>query len=141
MGREFYELEVWKSAQAAAVRVYREILSQLPTEEKYGLAAQLRRAAQSVPAKIAEAHGRYHYLDAIRFCYIARGSLEETMSHLLLAHELGNVSDTVHTRMQESWKQCLRHLNGYVRYLRHTRVGEPISDRRSLITPEGNPRP
>jgi len=47
---------------------------------------------QSIPANIAEGYGRYYYQDNVRFCYIARGSLEETLSHLVLAHELNYIS-------------------------------------------------
>ncbi len=62
-------------------------------EEKWGLSQQIRRSAQSIPANIAEGYGRYYYQETIRFCYIARGSLEETLSHLVLAHELGYIPD------------------------------------------------
>ena len=74
-------LKVWQKARALAVLVCKELLRMVPIEEKFALSQQLRRAVQSVPANIAEAHGRYHYQDAIRFCYIARGSLDETLSH------------------------------------------------------------
>jgi len=80
MGKEFTELEAWQKAQKLALLVCREVIPLLPAEEKYALAQQLRRAVQSAPANIAEGHGRYHYQDAIRFCYIARGSLQEALS-------------------------------------------------------------
>ena len=66
-------LKVWQKAMDLAVKVYREIIPLLPVEEKYALASQLRRSAQSIPANIAEGYGRYYYQDNIRFCYIARG--------------------------------------------------------------------
>jgi four helix bundle protein len=86
-------LQVWHKARGLAVLVCKELLLMFPDEEKFALSQQLRRAVQSVPANIAEAHGRYHYQDAIRFCYIARGSLDETLSHLILAHDLGYIPD------------------------------------------------
>jgi four helix bundle protein len=70
-------LEAWKKANEFALVIYREVLPKLPVEEKWNLDQQIRRAAQSVPANIAEGHGRFYYQDEVRFCYIARGSLTE----------------------------------------------------------------
>ena len=81
-------LEVWKNAKEFALRVYREVLPLLPAEEKWNLNQQLRRSSSSVPANIAEGYGRFYYQETIRFCYITRGSLEETLSHLVLCFEL-----------------------------------------------------
>lgn len=69
-------LNTWVKAKEFALRVYREILPLLPAEEKWSMAQQIRRSTNSVPANIAEGYGRFHYQDNIRFCYIARGSLE-----------------------------------------------------------------
>ena len=85
-------LEVWRKAKEFALAVYREVLPQFPVEEKWALNQQIRRSVQSIPANIAEGYGRYYYQDNVRFCYIARGSLEETLSHLVLAHELNYIS-------------------------------------------------
>ena len=76
------QLDVWKRARDFAVIIYKQVVPLLPTSEKYNLTDQLKRAATSVAANIAEGHGRYHYLDNVRFCYIARGSLAEIQSHL-----------------------------------------------------------
>lgn len=81
-------LEVWKKAKEFCVRVYEEVLPVLPTEEKWNLNQQLRRSSSSIPANIAEGYGRFYYQEIIRFCYTARGLLEETLSHLVLCFEL-----------------------------------------------------
>ena len=70
-------LETWKKSRDFALSVYKEVLPLLPLEEKWGLNQQIRRSAQSVPANIAEGYGRYYYQENVRFCYVARGSLEE----------------------------------------------------------------
>ena len=82
-------LEAWKRAKDFAVKVCKEILPLLPAEEKWSLSQQIRRAVQSVPANIAEGHGRFYFQETVRYCYIARGSLSETYTHITVAYELG----------------------------------------------------
>ena len=90
------KLEVWVRAKDFAIATYKEVVPHLPASEKYNLADQLKRAATSIPANIAEGHGRFHFLDNVRFCYIARGSLTEVQSHMSLAEELGFLPDAVY---------------------------------------------
>ena len=54
------KLDVWVRAKEFAVAVYKEVAPRLPAEEKWNLTSQIKRAAQSIPANIAEGHGRYH---------------------------------------------------------------------------------
>ena len=77
-------LKVWVKAKDFALKVYNQVLPLLPSEEKWNLNQQLRRSSLSISANIAEGYGRFYYQDNVRFCYIARGSLEETLSHLVL---------------------------------------------------------
>ncbi len=81
-------LEAWCKSKEFSLRVYREALPLLPVEEKWNLNQQLGRSSVSIPANIAEGYGRYYYQDNARFCYNARGSLEETLSHLVIATEM-----------------------------------------------------
>ena len=90
------KLDVWCKARDFALRVNKEILPLLPPEEKWSLNQQFRRSSQSIPANIAEGHGRFYFQDNVRFCYIARGSLEETLSHIVYAHKVGYVSETLY---------------------------------------------
>ena len=117
-------LEVWQRSLDFASKVCKVILPLLPNEEKYSLTHQLRRAVQSIPANIAEAYGRYHYQDSIRFCYIARGSLEETYSHLALARELGYLTSTDFGVLVEEVSKLRRMLNGYILFLKRSKRGE-----------------
>lgn len=110
-------LQAWQMANEFGVLVCKEILPMLPGMEQYALSQQLRRSAQSIPANIAETHGRYHYQDAIRFCYIARGSLDETRSHLLFAFNMGYLSEDRIITCREAWRDTARLLNGYIKYL------------------------
>jgi len=88
-------LKVWMRAKDFALLVYKKVLPSLPSEEKWNLSQQLRRASLSISANIAEGYGRFYYQENVRFCYTARGSLEEVLSHLTFAHEMRFVSDAL----------------------------------------------
>lgn len=81
------DLEVWKLALDLAVECYR-ITKTFPKDELFGLTSQIRRAAASVPANIAEGHGRDHTKEFLYHLSIARGSLMELQTHLLLANRI-----------------------------------------------------
>ena len=74
----------------------------LPTEERYGLATQIRRAAASIPANIAEGHARTHRGDYLKFLSIARGSVAELATHLELAERLEYLTVTELAPLRDS---------------------------------------
>lgn len=85
--KDFTELDVWKLSHELRLKIY--ILDKfLPEDEKYGLRSQLKRSAQSVPANIAEGHGRFHFQENIQYCRQARGSLLETKDYLLFIKDV-----------------------------------------------------
>ncbi len=86
--RTFRDLIVWTKAHKFVVGVY-QYSGTFPKRETYGLAQQMRRAAVSIPANIAEGFARHGRLDKVRFLNIAEGSLEECRYFLTLAPELG----------------------------------------------------
>jgi len=118
------KLEVWVRAKDFALVIYNEVVPHLPADEKWNLTQQLKRAAQSIPANIAEGHGRYHFLDNVRFCYMARGSLVEVQSHIALAHDLGYLSDEIYGRMTIHAESIGKQLNNYIAYLKRSKQGE-----------------
>jgi four helix bundle protein len=89
--RDFRDLIVWQRSHALMRAAY-VVATQLPPEERYGLASQLRRAAASVPANIAEGHSRRHRREFVQFLHIARASLKELESHLLGCEAVGYVT-------------------------------------------------
>ena len=117
-------LEAWKKAKEFALRVYREVLPLLPSEEKWNLNQQLRRSSLSIPANIAEGYGRFYYQDNVRFCYIARGSLEETLSHLVLSCELRYVPKTLFDSLEQDGEKLTQLINGYIGYLKRSKQGQ-----------------
>lgn len=94
MVKEFYELDVWQLAKTIVVKVY-NLTKQFPGQETYCLVDQLRRAANSVCANIAEGFERFHTKDKVRFYYHARASVSECKSHLLVAKDLGYIENEI----------------------------------------------
>jgi carbamoyl-phosphate synthase large subunit len=84
----FRELEVWRLAMSLAARVYK-LTAEFPKEQRYGLSAQMQRAAVSVPSNIAEGNARQTTRDYARFVSMASGSAAELQTQLLLAQQLG----------------------------------------------------
>jgi len=133
--RGFEDLECYQ----LALRVLREayaLAARLPEFEKYGLASQLRRAAVSVTLNIAEGYGRYHYLDSLRFYYMARGSLTETLGGFVACWTIGYSSEAELSHQRQLVHSALRSLNGYIRYVRKQRQGEELFGDR-LLREEG----
>jgi four helix bundle protein len=90
--RSYRDLHVWARAVDLTVCVY-ALVRRLPVVERYGLADQLRRAAVSIPANIAEGHGRLYRGEYVHHLSISRGSLTELETHVLLAQRLSYVDD------------------------------------------------
>ncbi|MFC3071896.1 four helix bundle protein [Shinella pollutisoli] len=84
----YKELKVWQAAIELAVSVYKAT-GGFPKDELYGLTSQMRRAAGSVAANIAEGHGRETTANFIQFLRIAQGSLKELETHLIIAYKVG----------------------------------------------------
>ena len=92
MEKRFENLKVWQKSSNYIVDVYK-ILIQFPAYEKYAMTDQIRRAVNSICANIAEGTGRRTDKDFIHFLYIARGSLEEVKSFLIISKKLGYISE------------------------------------------------
>lgn len=113
----FTELEVWKQARHIRILI-KELVNSFPPDEKYRLADQIVRSSRSIVNNLAEGHGRYHYQDNIRFCIIARGSLSETLDHLIVAYDDKVISKEKLQEMEMELDKCLRMLNGYISHLK-----------------------
>ena len=92
-------------------------------EEKWNLNQQLRRSSLSISANIAEGHGRFYYQDNVRFCYNARGSLEETLSHLIFTFELDFIPAALYNELEKEGEEIEKMLNGYISFLKKSKQG------------------
>ena len=123
MIKSYRDLDVWQKSMDAAVVVY-QITKSFPADERFGLINQVRRAVASIPANIAEGHGRLHKLDYVRFLSIARGSLMEVETHLQLALRLEYITRDQLKPIWSGLQEVGRLLNGLIRSLRGTTGGE-----------------
>ena len=98
----YRDLEVWQKAMDLAVLCY-EATKSFPREEMFGLTSQIRRAASSIPANIAEGQGRQGTKEFLNFLSIARGSLKEVETHLILCSRIGLLpNDTLDSLLNQT---------------------------------------
>ena len=112
--RDFKDLEVWKAARELRKEIYK-LAKSLPECERYGLASQLRRAASSVTANIAEGFGRFGYQENVQFCRQGRGSLYELRDHLTTCVDEGYLALSEGRRLDRVAQRVTQMLNGYLR--------------------------
>jgi four helix bundle protein len=117
--RDFRTLSVWTKAHALAVETYK-VTSGFPKDELYGLVSQLRRAAVSVPANIAEGCGRSGEAEFRHFLHISTGSATELEYHLLLARDLLFLSSVDYEGLAARVTEVKRMLAGLVQTLKAT---------------------
>ena len=113
---DYRKLKVWQVAHELTLAVYGATKS-FPREEVYGLTAQLRRSVSSIPANIAEGVGRDGQKELARFLRIAKGSANETEYHLLLASDLGYLSQTEHTSLTNQASTVRKMIDAFIRTL------------------------
>jgi four helix bundle protein len=124
--RTFEDLEVYKAARDFRQGMY-GVARQLPDIEKFGLASQIRRAAVSLTNNLAEGHGRFHFLDQIKFTLISRGSLEELMDDLNVCLDESYLPEGQANSLKSTGWHLLKLTNGYLRYLRDQKLGASLA--------------
>jgi four helix bundle protein len=112
----FRNLVVWQKAYEMTLEIYR-ITKRFPKSETYGLISQIQRAVMSIPANIAEGYERNHRKEYLQFLFIAKGSLGEVETHLLLAKDLGYLAETEYAFIDEKRKTTSRLLKGLIKSL------------------------
>ncbi|RAV30168.1 four helix bundle protein [Sinomicrobium soli] len=112
----FEDLEVWKLARQLKKDI-RKLTREFPAEEKYRLTDQVIRSSRSIGSNISEGFGRFHYKENSKFCRNARGSLMETLSHLIDAFDEEYINEQTLSRYKIQILHCNKVLNGYIAYL------------------------
>jgi len=115
--KSFEELNCWKEAVLLRKEL-KLLIDTLPKQEEYRLKDQMIRCLRSVTNNIAEGYGRFNFQENIQFCRISRGSLYETIDHLIIAEEENYISEIELTNRKEQINKCLAILNGYINYLK-----------------------
>ena len=119
--KTFEDLEVWRKAHAWVLNVYR-FTENFPKHELFGLVSQMRRAAVSVPANIAEGFKKRGRADKARFYNMAQGSLEECRYYMILSRDLGYGEPK---QLREALEEVSRMLEAYVRAVLSNDITRP----------------
>lgn len=109
--KSFRDLIVWQKAMAFVVEVYRESKA-FPSDERFGLTAQLRRSAVSVPSNIAEGHGRESTREFLNFLSVAYGSLNEAQTQIMIAERLAFLTTETSVHLLDLAAEVARLMNG-----------------------------
>ncbi|MFL5788925.1 MAG: four helix bundle protein [Flavisolibacter sp.] len=112
----FEDLDIWKRTRELKNDIFK-LVQFFPPHEKYKLTDQLIRSSRSINSQIAEGHGRKTFPDRIRFCIIARGSLSETLNHLIDAYDCSYINEEILAYYRNKISNIERLLNGYISYL------------------------
>jgi len=122
---DFRDLAAWKLAHE--LKLLAQTLCARPgLRTQFQFRDQLKGAAESAPANIAEGFGRYYHPEAARFARIAKASEVEVLNHFIDAHDKGYLSDEEFARHEHAVKKALKAVNGWIRYLEDTpNFGKP----------------
>ncbi len=115
--KDFRSLDVWKKSHELVLAIYR-VTAAFPKNELYGLISQIRRAAASIPANIAEGCGRTGDAELARFLTIAMGSASELEYHLLLSRDLNFLTIDTHETLTTQTVEIKRMLTSLIQKLR-----------------------
>ena len=116
MLKSFKELKVWQKAYQFCLEMYK-VTGSFPTDEKFGLISQIRRAAISIPSNIAEGYGRKTIPDYVRCLYIAYGSTCELETQILLSEDLNYLNEDNQNILLEKINEVERMLMALIKSL------------------------
>lgn len=115
--RDFPSLVCWKDARKMKIYFYKKVVPLLPESEKYNLNSQIRRAAVSSTANIAEGYGRYHYQESIQYYRISRGSIYELKDHLISCIDFNFIDKLLLDEGMQLIETVKISLNGFINYV------------------------
>lgn len=133
----YRELDVWKHSRILVKSIY-QLIRKFPKDEQFGLTNQLRRALISVPSNIAEGCGRNHFKDSIQFFFIARGSLYEVETQIIVSSDLEFVSQADLDLILEQITKCKKILNGFINYYQNKANNQHPTTVNEILEQYGN---
>ncbi|MFZ1530505.1 MAG: four helix bundle protein [Ferruginibacter sp.] len=120
----FYDLPVYKVCREFKKKIAVIVKLYFPKQEDFLLKGQVIRSSRSVTANIAEGFGRFHHQENIQFCRQARGSLDETLEHMITAYDETYITKLVMKEVNAGYKECLKQLNAYIKYLKTAKAAQ-----------------
>jgi four helix bundle protein len=113
---DFTEMPVWRRAFDLLLVIY-QVTKAYPSEERFGLTSDTRRAANSIVHNIAEGFGRFEAKDKTRFYKISRGSAYELMSQSMVGHALAYMDAKTQNELLQACRQIIQDLNSLIKTL------------------------
>jgi len=117
MARKHHELNVWKKSIALVTEIYK-LTGLFPKHEIFNLTSQIRRSAVSIPSNIAEGAGRMSKREFLKFLFIARGSLSELETQIIISKNLGYLTDN--DEIIQSLEEMFGLLGGLIKSIKVT---------------------
>ncbi len=114
----FFELPVYKVCRLFRKKISSIAKKHFPKSEGYLLKSQTLDSYRSITANIAEGFGRFHHQENIQFSRQSRGSSDETLEHMITAYDEKYIQKNILADINKDYKECLKQLNGYIKYLR-----------------------
>ncbi|MEM7146598.1 MAG: four helix bundle protein [Verrucomicrobiota bacterium] len=115
--KTFEDLQAWQACRELKLFVSRQIVPRFPNHEQFELTRQIKEAARSTTANLAEGYGRYHHLDNHKFCSNSRGSCYEVLDHLITANDDGYIDEDQLDQGRVLVNTAAKLINGYMNYL------------------------
>lgn len=116
-GKDFVTLRAWQKCRELKNFLYSHIIPALPKEENYALGSQIRRAAVSTTANIAEGYGRFHYKEGIQFYRISRGSIYELKDHVITCYDQKYIDSSILKKALSLIEEAKSTLNGFIHFV------------------------
>jgi len=117
--KSFMELNAWKEAHKLAIKIY-EVTGAFPKSDMFGLSQQMQRSALSITSNIAEGFGRQTKADTLHFYIMARGSITELQNQILLARDVGRITEHKAEELSVQTVVAMRILGGLIRLTKNS---------------------
>lgn len=114
----FYDLPLYKTCRTFRKKISFIAVKYFPKSEQYLLKVQILDSSRSITANIAEGFGRFHHQENIQFSRQSRGSLDETLEHMITAYDEKYITKAILSEINKDYKECLKQLNGDIKYLK-----------------------